>query len=81
MKSRVSTDLFHDLYNFQKIQSSIYFHLHGTKTFASAKEAEQILELIRKAWNKHIAPRGKEIDAMTTAEKTELFQMIKIDFL
>jgi tetratricopeptide (TPR) repeat protein len=72
--------VFEDLYHFQRIQKERYLGNQGRKEFESKEEMELVLGAIFEAWNTHLAPRGKEIDSMTPAEKTELFRSVKIDF-
>ena len=72
--------VFDDLYHFQQIQTECYLAERGKRKFESKKEMELVLGAILEVWNTHLAPRGKEIDAMTPAEKTELFRKAKIDF-
>ncbi len=73
-----SSKLFNDLYHFQRIQTERYFHAHGREGFESPEEAQRVLGAIMTAWNKHMAPHGREIDAMSPAEKTALFQSIRV---
>lgn len=72
--------VFNDLYHFQRIQTERYFQRHGIEAFASKEEAERVLDAIRVARNRDVASRGKKLDTMTAAEKTELLKSIKVDF-
>ena len=74
------SSLHNDLYHFQKIQSELYFSTKGITAFNSPEEAQRVLSIIMCAWNKHLAPRGAEMDKMSPAEKTEIFKAVKIDF-
>jgi tetratricopeptide (TPR) repeat protein len=71
---------FDDLSRFQRYQTENYLVGHGKKEFQSWEEREQVLDAISEAWNKHFAPKVKQIDTMTRAQKSELFRKVKIDF-
>ena len=74
------TPAFDDVYHFQNIQTEKYFHANNKKGFADLEEASRITGLITKAWNDLVAPRKKELDRMSAAEKTEVYSAVKIDF-
>ncbi len=72
--------VFDDPYHFQRIHTEKYLLEHGKKGFKTINEAERVIGAIYQAWNDRIAPRSKELDAMTAAEKTELFESVSVDF-
>ncbi len=72
--------VFNDLYHFQRIHTDRYFHARGREGFESPEEAQRVIGAIMTAWNRHLAPRGREIDGMSPAEKTALFQSIRVEF-
>lgn len=72
--------VFDDPYHFQRIQTERYLKQVGREIFQNDKEAERVIGAIFQAWNDHVAPRSKELDTMTPAEKTELFGSITVDF-
>ncbi len=74
------TPVFDDVYHFQNIQTDKYFHANNKKGFADLEEANRINGLITRAWNDFVAPRKKELDRMSAAEKTEVYSAVKIDF-
>jgi tetratricopeptide (TPR) repeat protein len=71
---------FDDLYHFYSIQKARYFGERNRKDFESVAEANAVLAVMQGSWNEQIAPRAKELETMTAAEKTALFSSITIDF-
>ncbi len=71
---------FDDVWHFHKIMSDRYFKQVGRTEFETKKEAERIHGAIMQAWNESVAPRSKELDTMTAAEKTEFFESIQINY-
>ncbi len=74
------SNVMEDLHHFRRIHQERYLRSVGRQEFETLKEAERVLGAIMNAWNQHIAPRGKEVDMMTPAEKTELFKSVEFEF-
>lgn len=74
------SEVFNDLYHFQRIHTERYLADKGKMEFESKREAERVIGAIFQVWNDRLAPQSKELDVMTPAEKTELFQSISVDF-
>lgn len=70
---------FDDVWHFHSIMQEQYLQSQGRKEFETEEEAELVSGAIMQAWNDHIAPRSKELDRMSAAEKTELFASVKLD--
>lgn len=79
---KAPSPVFDDLYHFNEIHKVRYFHSQGRQRheFESNQEFEHVYAAMNKAWNEHIAPQKHRMDAMSPAEKTELFSSIEIDF-
>ena len=75
-----SSSAFDDPNHFQKIHMDRYFILHGKERFADLDEANQVIGAIYATWNEQIAPRSKELDLMTAAQKTEIFSSVQVDY-
>jgi predicted Zn-dependent protease len=71
---------FDDIYHFQRIQLQKYMPGRKEAVFSSESEMTKVLGAIFQAWNEQIAPRAHELDGMTAAEKTALFQTVDVDF-
>ena len=77
---KAANRLFDDLCRFQNIHKKKYFELNGKTEFKSIKEAEAWNEITSQKWNQLFEAKQSEIDSMTPAQKTELFNGINIDY-
>jgi hypothetical protein len=71
---------FDDPNHFRTIQTELYLQQQGKTEFSTKEETMEVIGAILQAWNEHLAPRSKEIETMTAAEKTELFGGVRVDF-
>lgn len=73
---------FDDLYHFHAIHKARYFESRGVhdQEFTTKEEFAHVHAALTKAWNEQIAPQKDRMDAMSPAEKTELFSGVHIDF-
>jgi len=69
-----------DLFHFMNIHQKIYLKEQGKTKFSTKQETEAFFSAVKEAWNTQLAHRGKEIDAMSADEKTELFKSVKMDY-
>lgn len=74
--------VFDDLYHFHAIHKARYFASCGMQDqeFTAQEECEYVQAALTKAWNEQIAPQKDRMEAMSAAEKTELFASVQIDF-
>jgi hypothetical protein len=79
---KAPSPIFDDLYHFQAIHKARYFASRGIQNqeFKTKEEFERVHAALTKAWNEQIAPQKDRMDAMSAAEKTELFSSVQIDF-
>lgn len=77
---KTANQLFDDLYHFQNIHKKKYFELNGKADFSSLEEAEVWTEISTQKWNELIEAKFHDIESMTPAQKTELFDSINIDY-
>jgi tetratricopeptide (TPR) repeat protein len=69
-----------DLNHFSRIQVGRYFAERGQAEFRSESEVTHVYGAIHMTWNEQIAPRKEETERMTAAEKTALFESVRVDF-
>ncbi len=69
-----------DFRHFQNIQMEFYFQSEKKSEFSTMREAEDFFGLLMNTWNSQLADRGKGMDSMTAAEKTELFKSVRMDY-
>lgn len=74
--------IFDDLYHFHAIHKARYFASRSIQDqeFTTKEEFEHVHAALTKAWNEQITPHKDRMDAMSPAEKTELFSSVQIDF-
>jgi tetratricopeptide (TPR) repeat protein len=79
---RAPNPVFDDLYHFHAIHKARYFASRGIQNqeFKTKEEFEHVHAALTKAWNDQITPHKDRMDAMSAAEKTELFSSVQIDF-
>lgn len=77
---KAPSPLFDDMYHFKNIQLERYYALAGSRSMSGGEEAKRVLAIIMNGWNEHCSPRSREIDEMTTQQKTEFFKSIELDF-
>lgn len=74
------TPIFDDLYHFQNIHFKRYFALVNRDEFIDDDEAKSVIGITMNGWNKFVSPRSKDIDKLTTEERTAFFKSITLDF-
>lgn len=72
--------IFDDLYHFQNIHLKRYFSLVGRDEFINEDEAKSVIGITMNGWNQFVAPRSRDIDNLTTEERTAFFKSITLDF-
>ncbi len=79
---KAPSPVFDDLYHFYAIHKARYFQSLESQSqeFQTKEEAEHVHAAMSKAWNEQITPHKDRMDAMSPAEKTEMFSCVQIDF-
>lgn len=77
---KAPTSVFDDLYHFQNIHLKRYFSLVGHDEFINDDEAKSVIGVTMNGWNQFVSPRSKDIDKLTTEERTAFFKSITLDF-
>jgi hypothetical protein len=69
-----------DVWHFHRIMKEQYLKAKGLTEFRTKREAERVMKAIMQTWNEYVAPRSRELDTMTAAEKTSFFESLREDF-
>lgn len=77
---KAPTPIFDDLYHFQNIHLKRYYSLVGRDEFINDIEAKSVIGIIMNGWNEFVAPRSRDIDNLSTEERTAFFKSITLDF-
>lgn len=77
---KAPSPIFDDLYHFQNIHLKRYFSLVGRDEFINQDETKSVIGIIMNGWNQFIAPRSRDIDNLTTEERTAFFKSVTLDF-
>jgi tetratricopeptide (TPR) repeat protein len=72
--------IFNDVLHFQNIHLKRYFALVGRDEFRNEDEAKSVIGVTMNGWNQFVAPRARDIDNLTTEERTAFFKSITLDF-
>jgi tetratricopeptide (TPR) repeat protein len=77
---KATDPIFNDVYHFQNIHLKRYFALVGRDEFRNEDEAKSVIGVTMNGWNQFVAPRARDIDNLTTEERTAFFKSITLDF-